>query len=172
MKLIIHDLPKEDFTSLFSLPSEDIRIITNNSDIHNCIGCFGCWIKTPGKCTIRDNYGDMGEYLSQSDEMIIVSNCVYGGFSPFVKNILDRCISYVHPYFIFKNGEMHHRRRYNKQLNLRILFYGTDLTKEEKSTAQELVKANAINLHCDIYKISFYDEISEMKGVELCKSHL
>lgn len=172
MKFIIHDLEKKIFDSLFPLPLEDMRIITNDGDIHNCIGCFGCWIKTPGKCTIRDDYGDMGEYLSQSSEVIIISNCNYGGFSPYVKNVLDRSISYIHPYFTLRNGEMHHKRRYNKQLQYRIFFYGTDLTLEEKSTAEELVKANALNLYCDSYNVSFYNNLNDLKGVDLCKSHL
>ena len=23
--------------------------------IANCVGCFGCWTKTPGRCFIRDD---------------------------------------------------------------------------------------------------------------------
>ncbi|WP_407654270.1 MULTISPECIES: hypothetical protein [Caproicibacterium] len=35
--------------------------------------------------------------LSQCDELILISKCCYGGFSPFVKNVLDRSIPYIHP---------------------------------------------------------------------------
>ena len=47
---------------------------------------------------------------SNSGELVLVSRCCFGGPGPFVKNVLDRCISYVHPYFVIKNGEMHHRQ--------------------------------------------------------------
>ncbi|MDU3351391.1 MAG: flavodoxin family protein, partial [Clostridium sp.] len=99
MRLIIHDLKSEEFEKLFPNGLEDTSVISDDGSIHNCIGCFGCWLKTPGACVIRDKYGDMGEYLSKCDEVIIISECVYGGFSPFVKNVLDRSISYVLPFF-------------------------------------------------------------------------
>ena len=57
MKLIIHDLDEEEFKNIFSEPDEDVVLIGNSGEILNCIGCFGCWIKTPGKCIIRDQYG-------------------------------------------------------------------------------------------------------------------
>ena len=50
MKLIIHDLDEEEFKNIFSEPDEDVVLIGNSGEILNCIGCFGCWIKTPGKC--------------------------------------------------------------------------------------------------------------------------
>lgn len=110
MKLFIHDLKSEDFKEIFPNISNDTIVISDNGDIHHCIGCFGCWVKTPGVCVIGDKYGNMGEYLSKAEEIIIISKCCYGGFSPFVKCILDRSISYVHPYFVIKNGEMHHKK--------------------------------------------------------------
>lgn len=62
--------------------------------------------------------------MAESNELVLVSRCCYGGANPFVKNVLDRSIPYLHPYFAIVNGEMHHRQRYNKKLTLTALFYG------------------------------------------------
>lgn len=163
MKLLIHDLESKDFEKLFPSLSDRVKAISNDGTIHYCIGCFGCWVKTPGACVIRDSYGDMGEYLSKCDEVVIISKCCYGGFSPFVKNVLDRGISYVHPYFIMKNGEMHHKRRYDNHIDMKVWFYGENITEKEKQTAQNLVKANCINFDSNDSKISFIHSIDEME---------
>lgn len=164
MKLLIHDLGDEDFRKIFPNPPDDMVIISDDGTIHHCLGCFGCWVKTPAVCVIRDKYGDMGERFSRCKETIIISKCCYGGFSPFVKNVLDRSISYVHPYFVIRNGEMHHRRRYKNHIDMRVWFYGENITEKEKQTAQKLVKANSINFDCDIRSVSFMRSIMEMEG--------
>jgi multimeric flavodoxin WrbA len=164
VKLIIHDLEIKDFKKLFPNSFEDTKIISDDGTIHHCIGCFGCWIKTPGACVIRDNYGDMGELLSKCTEVIIISKCCYGGFSPFVKNVLDRSISYVHPYFVIRNKEMHHMRRYENNINIKVWFYGENITEKEKQTAQSLVKANSINLNCNVSRVTFIHNIMEMEA--------
>ncbi|NMB00584.1 MAG: flavodoxin family protein [Firmicutes bacterium] len=164
MRLIIHDLSKQDFEKLFPEPLERTMVIADDSTIRHCLGCFGCWVKTPAACIIRDKYGDMGEHLSKCKEVLIISECFYGGFSPFVKNVLDRSISYVHPYFENRNGEMHHRRRYKNRITLRVWFYGENITKREQQTAQNLVKANCVNLDSDVAEIVFKQSVTEMGG--------
>lgn len=163
MRLLIHDLKTDDFQKLFPNLSSDTMVISDNGTIHHCIGCFGCWIKTPAACVIRDEYGDMGEHLSKCSEVIVISKCCYGGFSPFVKNVLDRSISYIHPYFVIRNGEMHHRRRYDNRIDFKVWFYG-EITEREKATAKRLVKANAVNLDCNVSKVTFIGSIKEMEG--------
>ena len=38
------------------LKDETVKYIDLSSlRIANCVGCFGCWTKTPGKCVIRDD---------------------------------------------------------------------------------------------------------------------
>ena len=98
LKLLIHDLSKEDSINFIG-NEEDVMVICDEGTIQNCIGCFGCWIKTPGQCVISDEYSSMGENISKCNEVIIISKCFYGGYSPFVKNVMDRSISYIHPYF-------------------------------------------------------------------------
>jgi multimeric flavodoxin WrbA len=163
MKLFIHDLEQEEYEQLGIQANNGITI-SNDNPIHPCIGCFGCWIKTPGGCVIRDFYGDMGEYLSKCSEVVIVSRCCYGGFSPFVKNVLDRSISYLHPCFVIKNGEMHHKMRYENDLELTVWFYGENMTAAEEWTARNIVQANAVNLGCNVKKIEFVKQVRELKG--------
>ncbi len=164
MKLLIHDLQEEKAKELLPSTLDNIKIVSNDNTIHNCIGCFGCWVKTPAVCVIRDKYENMGEYLSKSHEVNIISECFYGGFSLFIKNIMDRSIPYIHPYFSIRNGEMHHRRRYDNKFNLNIWFYGENITEREKQTAEKLIKANAINLDCSSWKVTFIHDIGEIKG--------
>ena len=167
MKLLIHDLEKNDFNSIIHKLDDSIKVVSDDGTIQNCIGCFGCWIKTPGECVIKDKYSDMGELLSKCDTVIIISKCYYGGYSPFVKNVLDRSISYVHPYFVIRNGDMHHRRRYDNRFDLKVTFYGEEITENEKQTAVELVKANSINLDCNNCGVSFFQNIAEMEGLTI-----
>ena len=42
-----------------------------------CTGCFGCWIKTPGKCVIKDAMDDINRQTIASD-VVILSGA--GGF--------------------------------------------------------------------------------------------
>ncbi|HBR28731.1 MAG TPA: flavoprotein [Firmicutes bacterium] len=166
MRLILCDLESADLHRLFPQPLDEngTILIQKDGKIHNCLGCFGCWVKTPGACVIRDQYGDMGEQLAKCSELLIISQCYYGGFSPFVKNVLDRSIPYIHPYFVIRNGRMHHRRRYKNHFSLQVWFYGEDISATEKQTAKKVVEANAINYDCQIYSVSFAPGITEMEG--------
>ena len=110
MKLIITDI--EDF----GVPVEgDYELISPKGEIRGCMGCFGCWTRTPGECVIKDGYERVGAKIGHADELVLVSRCCFGSVSPFVKTCLDRAISYVHPDFRIVGGEMHHRQRYQNR---------------------------------------------------------
>ena len=52
MKLLIHDLPEAAFAN-FASEYEGWEIIAARGDIRPCVGCFGCWVKTPGRCVFQ-----------------------------------------------------------------------------------------------------------------------
>lgn len=164
MRLIIHDLNIEHNEKIKKLFSDEKRInniISNNGNIKHCIGCFNCWVKTPGECVLKDGYNEMGKLAGGSKELIIISKCVYGTYSPFVKNVLDRLISYVHPDFTMRNGEMHHKLRYTNSMSTKVYFYG-DITESEKETARKLVKANLINFNGSLKEVKFLESFEEV----------
>jgi multimeric flavodoxin WrbA len=164
MKLIIHDLNRQDFDALRFVIDADTIVVSDNGAIKNCIGCFGCWIKTPGTCVLKDSYNEMGKLLAQCDTLIIISKCSYGSYSPFVRNVWDRSLPYLLPYFVTKNNETHHKQRYKKRINYTAHFYGDDITENEKQTAKTLVHANAKNFYLDVVDVYFHQNTYDMKG--------
>ena len=160
-RLIIYDVP---IGHIGPYTNED-DILVNACDIHRyCSGCFGCWLKTPGKCVIKDGFEDMGQRLSQVNEFILISKATFGSYSSAVKNVLDRSIAYVLPFFEIRNGEMHHGERYHNALTISALFYG-DMSETEMQTAQNLVRANAVNLNAALGKVHFVEGMEDVREV-------
>ena len=89
MNILIHDFSDKRFQELFPETNNNVYIISDTGTIRHCVGCFGCWIKTPGKCVLKDGYDNLGELLSKSEKLTIISRCFYGCYSPFVENVLD-----------------------------------------------------------------------------------
>jgi multimeric flavodoxin WrbA len=166
-KLILHDLTEKEAGMLPRQDDGRFSIFPASPAVRHCIGCFGCWVKTPGRCVIPDRGGDFAALMARHDELIVVSRLVFGGFSPDVKAVLDRSIGFVLPFFRTINREMHHAMRYEKSPDMRCLFYGEDMSRAEKSTAEKLVAANALNFGANHYATGFYPSIQEIGGVLL-----
>ena len=167
MKLIITDRNDLNTNDLHISIDGEHKIIKPQGHIHHCIGCFGCWVKTPGKCMIHDGYEGIGIDMSNCTELILVSQCYYGSVSPFVKTVQDRAISYIHPDFVLRKGEMHHKRRYNNVITLSAYFYGEHITEKEKEAARNIIAANADNYDGLIKNICFYQTARELENVIL-----
>lgn len=159
MKTIIHDL--ENFELDDSKFSNDIKIVNASKCNNGCIGCFSCWIKHPKKCAIKDEFSSIVDLLSQSDELILISNCRYGCYSHSVKRVLERCIGYVLPYFTIRNGEIHHACRYKKNIKLTLYLYGV-IDEEDKKCIDRLMRANTINLNAISYKYKIFKNKEEI----------
>lgn len=161
MKLVIHDLPEQEAVGIAAGQS-DTQFVACSGNLKTCIGCFGCWIKDPGRCILKDELGQMGAKLSKASQIVVISRCYYGGYSPEVKTVMDRTIPYLHPYFQIRNGEMHHKMRYENKLQFRAIFYGDDLTEKEKATARGIVQANSVNIGAELSSVDFFTDAKEV----------
>lgn len=139
-------------------------IITDTERIENishCMGCFGCFVKDPGKCVIKDEFEDNGVKLGNCEEFIIISECVYGGYSPKVKIQLDRCLPFLHADFTVADGEMHHALRYETHPKIAVYFYGENISEKEREVAQRLVDRNLKNFGFVKEKVVFCKSADE-----------
>ena len=155
MKLLIHDLPAEAFSN-FAPEYEGWEIIAARGDIRPCVGCFGCWVKTPGRCVVKDGYEDSPVKLHQAEEIVFLSRLRYGCLSGAAKNVIDRCIGYVLPFFEIAHGEMHHQRRYDEEKPVSFRFYGPS-TPAERAQAEEYAAAVCRNMRSRVKAVTFED---------------
>ena len=154
MNLVIHDLTEEEWSKVAS-KYDGWKVISDNQTIRPCIGCFGCWVKSPGECVIKDGYDQMGALIHHADEVVVISRYTYGGLSSFVKNVFDRSIGWVSPYFEVYEGEMHHKKRYPEDKSISFIFRGKGLTKEDQDKARGYVDAACRNFHAKIKSVTF-----------------
>ena len=86
MKVIIHDLG-EEYNEILQRKCD--VLIHADGKYAPCQGCFGCWTKHPAQCYMKDSLQTVCRTIGKADELIIVSENYYGGYSPEIKNILD-----------------------------------------------------------------------------------
>lgn len=157
-RLIIYDIQNETLTA-----KKDDILFSANPIVKPCMGCFGCWIKTPGRCVIGDRCSDIPSYIAKCDEMILISPVLFGSYSESIKAVIDRSIPYVLPYFRIVGGEMHHKMRYKHSFKLKALFYG-ECDSGERQLAESLAQANAVNFGAKSCEAKFFDGIEELRG--------
>jgi hypothetical protein len=116
-------------------------------DIAHCVGCFGCWIKTPGICLIDDAARAIARAMVQSDLVIYLTPVTFGGYSSELKKMLDRSICLISPHFARVKGETHHKRRYKRYPSLLAVGVLPQPDGEGERLFKTLVGRNAINLH-------------------------
>jgi multimeric flavodoxin WrbA len=88
--------------------AETENIILADRKIGHCTGCFACWLKTPGKCIIKD---DMEELLEKfSADIIVFATPLYvDNVTGIMKDFMDRMIPRLEPYIgKDENGECKH----------------------------------------------------------------
>jgi multimeric flavodoxin WrbA len=163
MNLLIHDLNEQDFAFL-KIVKNNFEVVSANDLSAPCIGCYHCWLKTPGICKINDGLKNIGSLMGNSEEIVLISRNCYGGYSEPVKKVIDRSISTSLPFFTYRSGKMRHRRRYNVDRKCLTVFLYGDFLETEKSIAQLIVEANQSNMGChkaNLHIIKHFNEIGK-----------
>ncbi len=149
--------------------------VLRDMKIASCLGCFNCWLKTPGICVIDDAGRDVTKAYVQSDVTFFLTHVTFGGYSSELKKAVDRLIPCISPYFIKIHGETHHRPRYEKYPKLVVIGVLRHADVESERIFKTLVGRNAINMHspahttCIVSERDWSDEIRNKIGESLDK---
>ena len=115
--------------------------------VHPCIGCFSCWLRTPGECVFADDGRAIARAFVQSDARIYLTPVSFGGYSGTLKTAINRMIPTISPLFQQVHGEIHHRLRYPNVLKLLAVGWQARAQAEGAEIFAQLVQRNAINMH-------------------------
>jgi len=135
----------------------DARSITlRDKKIGYCVGCFNCWLKTPGICSIQDDAVDITRQYIASDHVILASPLIAGFMSSLLKSAMDRNICLVHPHLEEVDGEVHHKKRYDKYPLLSFLLEKEPTTDDEDiAIATDIFRRQAVNVWTSLGFVHF-----------------
>jgi hypothetical protein len=129
------------------------RAPVGRGGLASCMGCFGCWVKTPGECVIRDGMAGINQAYVQSDAVVYLSPVVYGQFSANLKDAVDRWLPNVLPFFkLRRDGSTMHPPRYEQYPKQVIIGYGDDLPEAEARLFTDITKKHRTNMDVLIYR--------------------
>ncbi|MGD0669168.1 MAG: NAD(P)H-dependent oxidoreductase [Bryobacteraceae bacterium] len=117
----------------------------------HCLGCFDCWIKTPGMCVEADAGREIAKAVVRSDVAVHFTPVTFGSYSPELKKVVDRFIQLIVPYFEMDHGEVHHPPRYAHRPRLITVGVQRHPNPYEAHIFKTLAGRNAINLHPPSY---------------------
>ena len=146
MVLVINTLKdklcNKHIASLFDKANSQFQMIdTDDLNIHHCIGCNVCWLKTPGQCAIKDDYKQIIQQLVDAQNLWLVSDTRYGFLDYRGKQIMDRIMPMLNMNIEFRDGWMRHQLRYHA-LNVGVIYQGDG----DQELLQEWSERCAMNL--------------------------
>ena len=155
--LIINGTPESGWEKHENSLDEAIKAISQkhtinhfrirDMDIKYCSGCFGCWVRTPGKCIYKDDMENILSNYPYSDMLIFVTPLITGFMTSLTKKSMDRMIPIVLPYIQLFDGECHHPQRYENNPSLGLLVYDGNTSDEALKITFDMIDRLSLNFH-------------------------
>lgn len=90
----------------------DIELVyLHGLSIKPCLGCYTCWLKTPGRCVQRDAMDDLLPRVAACDALVFATPIYFDGMNATMKLFMDRCLPLIEPWFEVRARHCRHPRR-------------------------------------------------------------
>lgn len=144
--------------------------------INYCVGCFTCWIKTPGKCVFKDDMVSILNKVNEADTLIFGTPLYFYTMTGMMKTFLERMLPLAEPFLVEINNKSSHpiRRSYPWKMVLvsnagfpeKEHFESLILTFQkvaESLTAHNRLDAVVLRTHGEVLKIDrFHDQLQQI----------
>jgi multimeric flavodoxin WrbA len=86
-------------------------IYTCKLHVKLCLGDRACWTRTPGKCVQDDDVNTLLPKIQGADVIVFATPLYVDGMPGTLKNIIDRLIPLIEPYFVLRDEHCRHPPR-------------------------------------------------------------
>jgi multimeric flavodoxin WrbA len=90
-------------------------VYVHDLKIKPCLGCFACWVKTPGTCVHKDEMTAVLEKILWSDALVLATPLYVDGMTGTMKMMVDRFIPLAQPSVETVDGRTRHPGRYGRR---------------------------------------------------------
>jgi hypothetical protein len=163
MKTLFDLRQKQDdgmIDAIQDLYDEPLKLVRHEDHpINACIGCWTCWLKTPGRCAMKDQMIKSYPDYINSDTVILLMDTAQGFISHQAKAFLDRIIPLYHPYIEIVDRECHHLARYECYPDM-VFYYDTEgLINQEERVIEDYLYRTAYHFKSKAYRIVLEDRL-------------
>ncbi|HSM91360.1 MAG TPA: NAD(P)H-dependent oxidoreductase [Anaeromyxobacteraceae bacterium] len=137
------------------------RLALRELRLCQCRGCFGCWVKTPGRCVIRDDGERLLRELVAADVAVFASPVSMGFTSALLRRATERLLPLLHPFFRLVDGEVHHVQRYPRVARVALLHGHEGVDEEDRALLRLLHERMALNLDARLVLVAASDRRPE-----------
>jgi putative NADPH-quinone reductase len=82
--------------------------------INHCLGCYNCWVQTPGECVQKDDMADLLPKMDAADLIVYGTPLYVFSMTGLMKNFLDRSIPRIEPWLVAEGDVTSHPSRSGK----------------------------------------------------------
>lgn len=132
--------------------SQVTHILLRELPLKYCTGCWGCWVKTPGKCQADNSSQEMDKAVINADFVLWAAPMKMGYPSKLLKMAMDKHLPLIHPYMEVDQFEAHHLKRYVRYPRLGLVVEKEASTDDhDLQITTQMFQRTALNFKSGLY---------------------
>ena len=146
-----------------SVPNADFVLDLTQLQPKDCIGCWSCWWKTPGRCVHHD-LDDFYHALARADRVLIFSRLSLDFVSGNLKTLFDRMIPMALPFISYKTGESRHVPRYERHPVMDVYYEGEFSSAEARQLYEAYIRRTIYQFCCESGAIAPAEQFTQREA--------